>query len=1100
MSITGAPQDGSGMSAGVPWSVSAVDQDSWDAAREAARREGLSVGEWLEAAIRENARGGGNGNSRTRNPAANFDHRLDDLAEQINMLARRSAPVRPQPQPLPQPPVQDSGSEQIVASIDSLTERIDLMLSGMERAERNGGRDEIGAAIRKLDSRIESILLDRTTQRPEPEVDTKLGEMARVISQMSERLEQETAAAAAPQQAPTADELDAAVAEIMERQSALDGTPLRRSVPRTQSAPLQPAMPNPQFANFERQLKTIADEMESLRKSQARQDHAPIIELRRDIADLARSMAELAPRRTLESLEQTVEALARKVDRATLHSPKDNRSAQAVLTALEEIRSALANVRPAETFLSVEGDLNALSSKLDVINAKSIDGTTVARIQNQVQEVRDLLSNALPAQNLQAVVAQIESIAGKIEGMSMPEDGGVRDIVSALEQRIDTLAERIEMSTHAVQQAAHATHAAQSMQPAPNNEAFERIHERLDSLQSTLDRTEAPAPMGLDEAMRGLVERLDASEAKLSNLSAIERGISDLSTQFDKARANAMDVAERAAKTALRELNAARQTMPQQVAAAQQSAPSLAPGHPELPPQTPLAGELQPPRSVTVVSTPEETQPRFTRSAPVTVRSRDEFVATDGMPADYPLEPGSGAPRSRPTPVQQRIAQSEAAVADIAPRANEATPKTSDFIAAARRAAQAAAAEAPNEPPADGSAPKKSGIAGIFARSRRAVLLGLVVAMLGISVVRFVDVSMISNLIGGSETATRPQTPAKQTPPAAPKQQPVAPQTIAVPPEVMQRSMIPGIIDPTASLAPASGNLTPQTPQSLFARVPDEALTTQSTQTTPRVQQIAVQPVPATTPQPPQAPVQVASVTPAAVSIAPAPQTNANELPGTIGTSSLRQAALAGDPAAAFEIGERYLAGTGVTASAQEAIKWFERAVAKGSAAAAFRLGMAYEKGQGVQKDRGRARTNYVLAAEAGHLKAMHNLAVMIVEDSGPSGKPDYANAIPWFHRAAERGLRDSQYNLGVLYARGMGVSQNLAESFRWFSLAANQGDTDAAKKRDDVAGRLDQQTLVAARLAVQTWQPQPSDQAVNNPPLKAEWTAMVAAPKKKQK
>ena len=52
-----------------------------------------------------------------------------------------------------------------------------------------------------------------------------------------------------------------------------------------------------------------------------------------------------------------------------------------------------------------------------------------------------------------------------------------------------------------------------------------------------------------------------------------------------------------------------------------------------------------------------------------------------------------------------------------------------------------------------------------------------------------------------------------------------------------------------------------------------------------------------------------------------------------------------------------------------------------------------------------------------------------------------------------DRGVADSQYNLGILYARGIGVDQNLAESYKWFSLAAQQGDQDAAKKRDDVAG-----------------------------------------------
>lgn len=1049
------------MSAGVPWSVSAVDPDTWDAAREAARRAGLSVGEWLEAAIRENARGG---HGRGRNPATNFDQRLDDLAEQINMLARRNVHVRP----APQPQLRESGNEQITASIDALTDRIEQMLEGVERAQRRNGNDEINAAIRKLDSRIESILIERPAKEQDSEVETKLDEMARVISQMSERLEREVSAAAyapASQQIPTADELDAAVAEIMERQSMLDGTPMRRTPPRA-AAPVQPAAATPQFAAFERQLKTIADEMQSIRKSNAnaRSMSAPIAELRRDIAELAHTMAELAPRRTLESLEQTVEALARKIDRSA-NAKHDTRAAQSVLTALEEIREALANVRPQESFISVEGDLNALSDKLDVINAKSVDGTTIARIQNQVQEVRDLLSNALPAENLQAVVAQIETIANKVERVSSPDDSGVRDIVSSLEHRIDSLAHRIEMN-------------AQAPSLAPQNDALDRINERLDSLQSALDRAENP--MGLEETMRSVVERLDASEAKLSNLGAIERGITDLSEQFDKARANAMDVAERAAKTALRELQAARQQMPQQIAAAQQAAPADMP--PAMPSnQKPLAGEAVPPGRITQIVSPAETNQRFTRTAPVTVRSNDEFVATDGLPADHPLEPGSGAPRSRTTPVQQRIAQSEAAVADIAPR-TDANAKTSDFIAAARRAAQAAAAETiAEEKPA---AAKKGAIAGIFARSRRAVLLGLVVAMLGFSAVRFFDVGLLTNIIGSHEPASTPApVPEKETPPAP--QQPTPQTQQDVPPEVKQRSMIPGIIDPIGSLAPPAGQIMPQQMLSLYAQPAADNLTTQSVKQTPRKSQ----------PQSAQTQAQANAATNTAH------QDDTGELPASIGNAALRQAALRGDADAAFEIGERYLNGKGVLVDMTQAVKWFERAAAKGSPAATFRLGMAYEKGLGTQKDRARARTNYVLAAERGHLKAMHNLAVMIVEDSSVAGKqPDYANAIPWFRKAAERGLRDSQYNLGVLYARGLGGPVNLAESFRWFALAANQGDKDAAKKRDDVASRLDQQSLVAARLAVQTWTPQPSDESVNEPRAKAEWQNASVMPKKQRK
>ena len=45
-----------------------------------------------------------------------------------------------------------------------------------------------------------------------------------------------------------------------------------------------------------------------------------------------------------------------------------------------------------------------------------------------------------------------------------------------------------------------------------------------------------------------------------------------------------------------------------------------------------------------------------------------------------------------------------------------------------------------------------------------------------------------------------------------------------------------------------------------------------------------------------------------------------------------------------------------------------------------------------------------------------------------------------WFRKAADRGVADSQYNLGILYARGIGVDQNLAESYKWFALAAAAG------------------------------------------------------------
>jgi localization factor PodJL len=115
--------------------------------------------------------------------------------------------------------------------------------------------------------------------------------------------------------------------------------------------------------------------------------------------------------------------------------------------------------------------------------------------------------------------------------------------------------------------------------------------------------------------------------------------------------------------------------------------------------------------------------------------------------------------------------------------------------------------------------------------------------------------------------------------------------------------------------------------------------------------------------------------------------------------------------------------------------------------------------------------------------------------DGGGKGA-DYKNAAQWFRKAADRGVADSQFNLGILYARGIGVEQNLAESFKWFSLAAAQGDADSAHKRDDVAKRLDAQSLAAAKLAIQTFTPESQpDDAINAATPAGGWDSAPIQP-----
>lgn len=212
--------------------------------------------------------------------------------------------------------------------------------------------------------------------------------------------------------------------------------------------------------------------------------------------------------------------------------------------------------------------------------------------------------------------------------------------------------------------------------------------------------------------------------------------------------------------------------------------------------------------------------------------------------------------------------------------------------------------------------------------------------------------------------------------------------------------------------------------------------------------------------------------------------------------ASLRQAALEGDGAALYEIASREADGRGIGRDLAVSAKLFEKLAQSGYAPAQYRLGSQYEKGMGVTRDPAQARTWYGKAAEQGHVRAMHNLAVLMAESGGAGGKPDYAAAATWFRRAAEFGVRDSQYNLAVLVARGLGVPQDLGQSYVWFAAAAAQGDEDAGRKRDEVAGKLAPKDLATAKTLAAAWKPKVADPAVNDAPApRAEPAAQAAAP-----
>ncbi len=73
---------------------------------------------------------------------------------------------------------------------------------------------------------------------------------------------------------------------------------------------------------------------------------------------------------------------------------------------------------------------------------------------------------------------------------------------------------------------------------------------------------------------------------------------------------------------------------------------------------------------------------------------------------------------------------------------------------------------------------------------------------------------------------------------------------------------------------------------------------------------------------------------------------------------------------------------------------------------------------------------------------AEYNLAQLYKKGHGVSQSDE--QTLKWYTKAAEHGESDAQYNLAQMYLNGEGTSKNLQLAKKWFQQAADSGDVDA--------------------------------------------------------
>jgi uncharacterized protein len=91
-------------------------------------------------------------------------------------------------------------------------------------------------------------------------------------------------------------------------------------------------------------------------------------------------------------------------------------------------------------------------------------------------------------------------------------------------------------------------------------------------------------------------------------------------------------------------------------------------------------------------------------------------------------------------------------------------------------------------------------------------------------------------------------------------------------------------------------------------------------------------------------------------------------------------------------------------------------------------------------KDYQRAYREWEAAAKAGQAEAQFDLGVLYAQGLGVLR--DLNQAATWYRKAADQGNAEAEFALGQMYARGWGVPRDQADAIRWFEMA-NSVDSD---------------------------------------------------------
>jgi localization factor PodJL len=865
-------------------------------------------------------------------------------------------------------------------------------------------------------------------------------------------------------------------------------------------------------------LDARIEHLQSYLENGARQDRMP--ELEDYLSDITGKIEALDARGVDDALIARLDHLAHQIEALSVPQPQSGTVPEAVIGRLEALigraeATVSRSVDPLPGLETLDARLSEIAARLQQaeVSAAGHAMQPVSGLENveaQLAEISARLDRPYADQapmmmpGMESLEARLADIADRLDmsstGQAGPSDEAMRGLedqianlsrlissapsaagTEAFDERLASIEEHLatsdEFVVEAARQAAEAALSAYSGQmgnaPSPqsiaNMEVITALADDLKALEGLSRKTEdrtTRAFEAVQETMMKIAERLErlgapapavhqaASHEEPVSRAAVDSAMPHASVQSLE---DVMDLAGED-EDALSEMNRSEAEMKPQAARSPSEAAAMAAAYAKSQEAedrddemaetgktgdksflSGLAARIRPGRDASKA----QAEPQFTEDDTPPL---DPSMEMDAETANMPLEPGSGAPDINR--ILQKVREAQAAERQRGGGPADSGSEKTEFLASARRAAMAAAAEV--ETIGKGRKSGGGGMLEVLKSKRRPILMAAGAILLAI-----MTVPLVSGLLSGGNEETANVEPA-----------------IVEPAETTDQTAMSGDASDMVAGAQAEQPV-------VETRLPEVRVIEPGTDTPSQMTEMAPQ---STSPEATAAITPVEQAAPADDEVLTAAL---DDLPQDAATGALKAAAAAGNPLAFYEIGARFTEGRGVPVDLKSAASWYQRAADLGHAPSQYRIANFYEKGSGLERDLDAAKKWYQLAAEQGNASAMHNLAVLYAT----AGQvPDYENAAAWFERAAEVGVRDSQVNLAILYARGDGVTRDLEKSYKWFAIAANDGDKDAAVKRDEVFNALRPEQVEAARAAVANWTAEPINADANEVEVPASW------------